>query len=1568
MPATPGSTTMLLHHSSQKRLSVVQAQKTAHVYSDCRFYHPSVEYGLCPIIRDESDRLFTDHRGVGLGSISFLIPFSSLQRDSETMLVGGVRQRWLTMGIRVPHIAQVNWIELLSTQSRILRTAVFDLGSDMKEILVHLKQSGFDCALYRLQKDCFSRVEDFWMNKADIETMSIDDLYNNFKIVEQDVKKSVGASSGAQNLAFMTAPSTSSTNDVNTANPAYEVSTVSPNINTACPQVSTANFSDNTVYAFMVENPNGSNLLQQDLEQIHEDDLEAMDLKWQLSLLSMRAKRYFQRTGKKIFINANDTAGYDKSKVECFNCHKMGHFARECRAPRNKEGQFKYQDNTRKQGNNEDTSSKAMLAIDGVGFDWSDIAEEQIPTNIALMAFSDSEVYNDKTYTKTSTYKRGLATVEEQLITYRKNEVLFSEEVAVLKREVACKDYEINVLKSEFEKVKQEKEGIEFKIEKFDNASKSLNKLLESQITDKSKKGLGYNVVPPPHPLIYNRPKKLDFSYSGLDEFKDPEFKSYGSEDSEQESNIVCDKTSDDSKENSDDSLVKEQVSEDTSSFVESSLNVDKETIFLVDKKIEFVKPKNHEKPVKKLVRYAEMNRSQSPRWNQRNWNGQKSNQLGSDFVMYNKACFICGSFDHVQAHWQATTGFHWEFDGGYVTFGGGAHGGRISSKRTLKTDSLDFEDILLKIPRNDNMYSFDMKNIVPKESLTCLVAKATSDESMLWHRRLGHINFKNINKLVKDNLVRGILKNFIKEIENLVDKKVKIIRSDNGTEFKNKVMDDFCREKGIKREYSVARTPQQNGVAERRNRTLIEAARTMLADSKLPTTFWAEAVSTACYVQNRVLVVKPHNKTPYELFRGKFDGKSDEGFFVGYSLSSKAFRVYNTRTRKVEENLHIGFLENKPMIEGNGPKWLFDIDSLTQSMNYVPVAAGTITNESAGTQGELNAGTSTQKEEISQDCIVMPIWKDASYFDSPSKDVGNGEPKSAADDQKQVEDGPDNENDEKDKSEDDSSPKEVNTAGQHVNTASPEVNTGRFKLNTVDPSVNTASSYDPDSPKDMFKMGASHTLEATHVEFFSDEDEPEVDLGNILNSYTVPTTPNTRIHKDHPIKNVIGDVKSSVQTRRMTKPTSKQGFLSVVYKEKSHDTLNTCLYACFLSQIEPTSIAKALSDSSWVEAMQEELLQFKLQQVWILVDLPIGKRAIGTKWVFRNKKDERGIVIRNKARLVAQGHRQEEGIDYEEVFAPVARIKAIRLFLAYASFMGFLVYQMDMKSAFLYGTIEKEVYVTQPPGFKDLDNPNKVYKVVKALYGLHQAPRAWYETLANYLLGNGFKRGKIDQTLFIKKQKGDILLVQVYVDDIIFSSTNKELCTGFEKLMKDKLQMSSMGELNEILKKFNYTDVKSASTPVDLEKPLVKDGDANDVDVHIYRSMIASLIYLKGKPTLGLWYSRDSPFELVAYTDNDYVGATQDRKSTTGGCQFLGNRLISWQCKKQTVVATSTTEAKYVAAASCYGQASQKEVGTLRYLSLVVPLKKVDDEAVHKELGDRMERVATTASSLEAE
>ncbi|GJU92103.1 putative ribonuclease H-like domain-containing protein [Tanacetum coccineum] len=607
-------------------------------------------------------------------------------------------------------------------------------------------------------------------------------------------------------------------------------------------------------------------------------------------------------------------------------------------------------------------------------------------------------------------------------------------------------------------------------------------------------------------------------------------------------------------------------------------------------------------------------------------------------------------------------------------------------------------------------------------------------------------------------------------------------------------------------------------------------------------------------------------------------------------------------------------------------------------------VVAGTFSNDFAGIQGVSESSTSSQQD---QDCIVMPIWKDASYF-------GDDAPRSVADAQIQDKDRLQDENDATEKSHEDSSLKDNGTADQQVNTARPEVNTGSRDVSTAVPEVNTAvPEVNIATPEDL--VSPSHASEDTQVE------DQEIELGNIPQSYAVPTTPHTRIHKDHPIEHVIGDVQSSVQTRRMTTSYSEQGFLSAIYEGKTHQDLHTCLFACFLSQEEPKRVSKALSDPAWVEAMQEELLQFKLQKVWILVDLPKGHRAIGTKWVYRNKKDERGIVIRNKARLVAQGHTQEEGIDYDEVFAPVARIEAIRMFLAYASYMGFMVYQMDVKSAFLYGQIEEEVYVCQPPGFEDPDHPDKVYKVVKALYGLHQAPRAWYDTLANYLLCNGFQRGKIDQTLFIKRQKGHILLVQIYVDDIIFGSTKKELCDEFEKLMKDKFQMSSMGELtfflglqiqqkkkgifisqdkyvNEILRKFNYTDVKSASTPTDLEKPLVQDRDAADVDEHLYRSMIGSLMYLtasrpdimfavcacarfqvspktshllavkrifrylKGKPSLGLWYSKDSPLELVAYTDSDYAGATQDRKSTTG-------------------VATSTTEAEYVAAASCCGQ-----------------------------------------------
>ncbi|GJR53753.1 putative ribonuclease H-like domain-containing protein, partial [Tanacetum coccineum] len=468
-----------------------------------------------------------------------------------------------------------------------------------------------------------------------------------------------------------------------------------------------------------------------------------------------------------------------------------------------------------------------------------------------------------------------------------------------------------------------------------------------------------------------------------------------------------------------------------------------------------------------------------------------------------------------------------------------------------------------------------------------------------------------------------------------------------------------------------------------------------------------------------------------------------------------------------------------------------------------------------------------------------------------------------------------------------------------------------------------------------------------------------EADFNNMEPSTVVSPIPTTRIHFIHPKDQIIRDPKSAVQTRGMSKKNSgEHAMISYIQKQKrtNHKDFQNCLFACFLSQQEPTKIAQALDDESWVEAMQEELLQFKIQKVWTLVDLPYGKKAIGTKWVYRNKKDERGIVVRNKARLVAQGYKQEEGIDYDEVFAPVARIEAIRLFLAYASFMNFVVYQMDVKSAFLYGTIDEEVYVSQPPGFVDPEFPDKVYKVEKALYGLHQAPRAWYETLSTYLLDNGFYRGQIDKTLFIKRVKGDILLVQVYVDDIIFGSTKKFLCTDFEQIMHKRFQMSSIGDLTfflglqvkqkedeifisqdkyvgEILKKFGFSSVGTTSTPMETNKVLTINEDDEDVYVHLYRSMIGSLMYLtSSRPDIMFSVCACLRFQVQPKVSHlnavkmifRYLkgGPNLDLwKSTTGGCQFLGSRLISWQCKNQTVLANSTTEAEYITASYCRGQ-----------------------------------------------
>nr|GEW86323.1 hypothetical protein [Tanacetum cinerariifolium] len=635
------------------------------------------------------------------------------------------------------------------------------------------------------------------------------------------------------------------------------------------------------------------------------------------------------------------------------------------------------------------------------------------------------------------------------------------------------------------------------------------------------------------------------------------------------------------------------------------------------------------------------------------------------------------------------------------------------------------------------------------------------------------------------------VLKSFIIGLENLLSLKVKVIRCDNGSEFKNSDLNQFCRLKGIKKEFSMPRTPQQNGIAERKNRTLIEAGRTLLADLLLHIPFWAEAVNTACYVQNKVLVTKPHNKTPYELLHGrltsiglmtpfgcpvtilntldhlgKFQGKVDEGFLVGYSVCS------------------------------SGPAWLFDIDSLTRTMNYHPVIAENQTNSHA-------------------DALVDGKEHDDDIQKSVSPDIHSLS--SGAQTRKQ---GDKTENKDKRKS-----PVVTITGFRDLNVEFKEcTNNSSNGVNVASSLVSTAGHNFINSTNDFSAAGPSNTAASPTLVNSSSQDAStsshDLDMPNLEDLAHSDDADDVGAEAD------INNLEFIISTRSMARAVRDQGGLSQMFNEDFH----TCMFACFLSQKEPKRVHQALKDPSWIEALQEEILQFKM------------------------KKDERGIDIRNKARLVAQGHTQEEDIDNEEVFAPVARIEAIRLFLAYASFMGFLVYQMDVKSTFLYGTIEEEVYVCQPPGFEDPENPDKVYKVVKALYGLHQAPRAWYETLATYLLKNGFQRETIDQTLFMKKQQKDILLVQIYVDDIIFGATNKALYKSFEKLMKDKFQMSSMGELTLFLG--------------------LQDSDGEDVDVHTYSQ--ENLLILERKALLGLM-----------------------------------------QCKKQTVVATSSTEAEYVAAAS---------------------------------------------------
>ncbi|GJU29988.1 retrovirus-related pol polyprotein from transposon TNT 1-94 [Tanacetum coccineum] len=742
--------------------------------------------------------------------------------------------------------------------------------------------------------------------------------------------------------------------------------------------------------------------------------------------------------------------------------------------------------------------------------------------------------------------------------------------------------------------------------------------------------------------------------------------------------------------------------------------------------------------------------------------------------------------------------------------------------------------------------------------SSACLLAKASSSQSWLWHQRKIHRKHHKSKTAFASNKSLYLLRMDLcgpMHVESINGKRYVLVvvddyswytwrvRTDNGTEFKNKTLAKFFDEVGISQQFSAARTPQQNGVVERRNRTLVEAARTMLTFANLPLFLWAEAIATACFTQNRSIIHKRFDKTPYELVNkrkpnikffhvfgcrcyllndyddvGKLKAKGDIGVFVGYSKESAAFRIYNKRTRKIHESVNVNFDEISEMASKQ-----FSLEPGLSNLNET---------------GKSSNPTVSQVSEISKKDLEDLFYNFYDeYFDSSKITKSSTTNVETSNNEISSHEG-EVFHEVSESFQEESSSSSLN---DDVQQSSEEVmvsptNTQSISNNMV-PNVNEASS--------------SHNVFDERLEdAYFDASTSFHDPSNVHTFYQ-PYPHEKKWTKNHPLHKIIGDPKSSVRTR---------GQLA-----------NSCLFACLLSSIEPANVAEALKDADWVSAMQDELDQFARLKVWRLVPRPEGKTIIKTKWIFKNKKDESSLVIRNKARLVAVGYCQQEGIDYDETFAPVARIEAIRLFLAYAAHKDFTVFQMDVKTTFLNGILKEEVYVDQPPGFVSKQYLDHVYALDKALYGLKQAPQAWYDVLSKFLIDSHFQKGSIDTTLFIKK--------------------------------KD-----------------------TVPTPMVEQAKLKLDLVGKPVDHTDYRSMIGSLMHLtSSRPDIMfatcLWYSKDSGFDLTAYSDADHAGCHLDRKSTSGSVQFLGDKLVCWSSKKQNCVSISTAESEYVAVFGCCAQ-----------------------------------------------
>ncbi|GKE33466.1 retrovirus-related pol polyprotein from transposon TNT 1-94, partial [Tanacetum coccineum] len=615
----------------------------------------------------------------------------------------------------------------------------------------------------------------------------------------------------------------------------------------------------------------------------------------------------------------------------------------------------------------------------------------------------------------------------------------------------------------------------------------------------------------------------------------------------------------------------------------------------------------------------------------------------------------------------------------------------------------------------------------------------------------------------------------------------------------------------GISHETSVAQSLQQNGVVERQNRTLVEVTRTMLIYAKAPLFLWAEAVATTCYTQNRSIIWRHHRKTPYELSHdrkpdlsylhvfsalcypnndsedlGKLQAKADIGIFIGYAPKKKSYRIYNRRTRKIIETIHVDFDELTTLASeqlGLGPGLQF-MTPTTSSSGLVTIP--------------IPQQPCNPLPRDDWDRLFQPMFDE--YF-NPLTIVVSPVPIVAA-------------------------PRTVDLADSPVS----------MSIDQDAPSTSIPSSQEQEhSP--IISPGFEESPKTPH--FHDDplheslyEDSTSQGSSNVRPIHT-PFKLLGKWTKDYPIANVIEDPSRSVSTR----------------KQLQTDAM-WCYFDAFLTLVKPKNFKQAMTKPSWIDAMQEEIHEFERLKVWKSVPCPDKVMLIKLKWIYKVKTDEFGGVLKNKARLVAQGFKQEEGINFEESFTQVERIEVIRIFVANAANKNMTIFQMDVKTAFINGELKEEVYVSQPEGFVDQVNPSHVYKFKKALYGLKQAPRAWYDILSSFLISQHFSKGVVDPILFTRKAGNDLLLMSFFLRLQISQSPRG-------------IFLNQSKYASENIKKYGMLTSDSVDTPM-------------------------------GTTNMGLWYSKDTGMSLTAYADADHARCQETRRSTSGSTQFLGDKLVS--------------------------------------------------------------------------